>query len=80
MGRTLRDFQCTKCDKLFERFIDTNAEYVECDCGGVAYRIIGMPTVKLDGTDPGFPGAYEKWAKVREDNARIKSKRFSAER
>jgi DNA-directed RNA polymerase subunit RPC12/RpoP len=75
MPRLMREFQCTKCDKAFERFIDTNAEYVECDCGGVAYRMIGMPTVKLEGITGAFPGAAEKWARVREDNARIKARR-----
>jgi hypothetical protein len=60
---------------VFERYIDNNIEQVTCECGGLADRIIGMPRVSLDGTDPGFPGAYEKWAKTREDNARIKSKR-----
>ena len=73
--RMLRDFRCRSCDETFERYIDNNIEQVTCECGGLADRIIGMPRVSLDGTDPGFPGAYEKWAKTREDNARIKSKR-----
>jgi len=34
-----------------------------------------MPRVALDGTDPDFPGAYNKWATVREENRRIKGKR-----
>jgi hypothetical protein len=36
---------------------------------------MSMPTVKLDGTDPAFPGAYERWGKIREDNAKNRAKR-----
>jgi hypothetical protein len=77
--RMLRDFCCRSCGAVFERYIDNNIEQVTCECGGLADRVIGMPRVALDGTDPGFPGAYAKWGKVREDNARIKSKRSYAE-
>ena len=77
--RMLRDFCCRSCEIVFERYIDNNIEQVTCECGGLADRIIGMPRVSLDGTDPGFPGAYEKWGKMREDNARIKAKRSYAE-
>ncbi len=75
MSRMLRDFCCRSCEGVFERYIDNNIEQVTCECGGLADRSIGMPRVALDGTDPGFPGAYDKWARVREANARIKSKR-----
>lgn len=71
----MRDFRCHSCGKHTERFIDTETNHITCMCGNVATRIIGMPRVSLDGTDPGFPGAYDKWARIREDNARIKSKR-----
>ena len=70
--RMLRDFRCRSCDEIFERYIDNNIEQVACECGGLADRIIGMPRVALDGTDPGFPGAYSRWADVREKNAEIK--------
>jgi hypothetical protein len=77
--RMLRDFRCRSCDETFERYIDNNIEQVTCECGGLADRIIGMPRVSLDGTDPSFPGAYDKWARTREDNARIKAKKSYAE-
>ena len=61
---------------MTERYIDATESEVRCPhCGGVAIRIIGMPRVALDGTDPDFPGAYQKWATVREENRRIKGKR-----
>lgn len=73
--RQLNDFVCQSCGTQQERFLDTDVDQVACKCGEMATRVIGMPQVKLDGTDPSFPGAYDRWAKIREDNARIKAKR-----
>ena len=75
--RVMRDFQCTSCEKVVERFIESTIEGIECDCGSVALRLISAPRSKLDGTSGDFPGAAMRWAKIREDNARIKAKRES---
>ena len=74
--RQLRDFLCEYCGVEEERYIDSAVVHVICpECGNTMIRLIGMPTVSLDGTDPGFPGAYEKWANVREQNRKVKTKR-----
>jgi hypothetical protein len=73
--KILKDFKCDSCNKVQERFLDASVDTVACSCGDVAHRIISMPTISLDGTDDGFPGAYSKWARVREENARIKANR-----
>lgn len=73
--KTLRDYVCEKCGTAQERFLDGEVVEIDCACGSIAHRVIGMPRVSLDGTDPGFPGAYEKWAKVREDRARQHAKK-----
>lgn len=73
--RTLRDFCCDKCGRTEERYVDLDHVSYLCDCGGAMQRVIGMPTVMLDGTDPGFPGAYDKWARTREQRAKVNSKR-----
>ena len=73
--RTLRDFCCEYCGKVQERYVDSDVTIVMCSCAHEAKRVIGMPRVSLDGTDPSFPGAYSKWATTREQNARIKGKR-----
>lgn len=75
MPKLMRDFRCHSCGKHTERFIDTDANEIQCECGGVAMRIIGMPRVSLDGTNPDFPGAYEKWANDREKRAAQHRKR-----
>jgi hypothetical protein len=37
-----------------------------CECGKEAKFIISAPAVQLDGSDPSFPGAHEKWVKQHE--------------
>ncbi len=73
--KLLRDFKCPTCEAVSERYIDSETKQVVCKCGEYAYRIIGMPRVALDGTDPSFPGAYSKWATSRENNAAQKRKK-----
>ena len=75
MARIMRDFKCASCGAEQERFVDTYFTEVQCDCGGVAHRIVGMPTVRLEGITGAFPGAHDRWARIREDNARIKARR-----
>lgn len=75
----LFDFLCDDCSEVTEKLVDANKREIECSCGGCAKRQISMPTVKLDGTDPSFPGEYDRWARIREDNARIKKSRSWAE-
>lgn len=74
--RLLRDFHCTSCNSDQERYIDSDVEEVACMwCNGTAKRIIGMPRVALDGTNPDFPTAYDRWATVREQNRVVKGRR-----
>lgn len=72
--RLLRDFECD-CGKTYERFVSEDVTTMDCDCGKTAHRVIGMPTVMLNGLDPAFPGAWDKWAKIREDRHKQQSKR-----
>lgn len=73
--RNLRDYCCEKCGTVQERFVDNAVVQVDCACGAIANRIIGKPHIRLDGTDPAFPTAYEHWGNIREENARIKARR-----
>ena len=72
--KAMFEFVCDTCG-VFDRYIDSALHTAECDCGSTGKRIISAPAVRLDGTDPSFPGAYERWAKIREDNARIKARK-----
>lgn len=74
--RIMRDFLCSNCGTVSEKLVDTEYHTIECpECHGDALEMISMPTVRLDGTDAGFPGAYDRWARIREENARTKAKR-----
>jgi hypothetical protein len=74
--RQLRDFICEHCGIEEERYIETDITQLICpQCGNTMIRLMGMPRVSLDGTDPDFPGAYAKWANVREQNRAVKTKR-----
>jgi DNA-directed RNA polymerase subunit RPC12/RpoP len=69
--RLLRDFLCEHCGTEKERYIDSDTSQVVCDeCGNTAVRLIGMPRVALEGITGSFPGAADRWAKIREDRHR----------
>ena len=73
--KLLRDFECTACGNTTERYIDAEETEILCDCGEIAFRIIGMPHVSLEGVSGDFPGAHSKWAKTREDRHRQNAKK-----
>lgn len=73
--RVLRDFICED-GHITERLIDSSIEYVSCGtCGKQANKTLGYGTLMLDGTDPAFPGAYDKWARIREDRHKQMAKK-----
>jgi len=77
--RSLYDFKCPTCGEVNEKLVHTNVFSIKCECGTYATRMMSLPTIKLDGISGAFPSAYNKWAKIREDNALSKSKRSYAE-
>jgi putative FmdB family regulatory protein len=63
----LFDFQCKDCGYVDEQLVSSSVSTLECrKCGSFMSRKIGTPTISLDGTDPGFPDAYDKWARQHE--------------
>jgi len=72
----LFDFRCTSCDEKFDALVKSEQRTHTCPaCGGEAKRLISTPRIALDGCDPSFPGAYSKWAKVREQRTKQDRKR-----
>jgi len=48
--------------------VSKRKESITCKaCNSEAHFIVSAPSIQLDGTDPGFPDAYDKWAKVHEN-------------
>jgi len=76
--RTMRDFLCGHCGVLTERLTDTAYRCIECpECHGDAIEQLSTPTVKLEGITGAFPDAADRWARIREDNAKIKRAKAS---
>ena len=72
--KVIDDYRCDSCGKVEERYSD-NRSICFCDCGGQMSKCMSAPRIALDGTDSSFPGAYDRWARIREENAKIKAKR-----
>lgn len=75
--KLIRDFHCDRCGSDLERYVDSETRSIACDCGSEARRVIGTPRIALEGITGSFPGAHDRWARVREENARITAKRNS---
>lgn len=74
--RILNDFCCGECGTITEKLVDSEFRTIECpECGGNAVMLQAMPRVALEGITGAFPGAADRWARIREENARIKGKR-----
>lgn len=74
--RVMNDFCCGGCGAVTEKLIDIEVKTIECpECGDNATLLKAMPTVRLEGVTGQFPGAADRWARIREDNARIKARR-----
>lgn len=75
--RRLYDFKCSK-EHLTEAFVGYETTTLLCECGEVANRIISPVRISLDGTDPTFVGAYDRWARIREEKTKQEAKRNEA--
>lgn len=63
------DFLCDKCGEAAEKITKSDVESIVCECGGTMQKQLSMPRIELDGTNPDFPGAYDKWGRDREKRA-----------
>ncbi len=77
MARRMYDFKCS-AEHITEGFVDYETTTISCSCGDVANRIISPVRISLDGTDPLFVGAYDRWARIREEKTKQEVKRNEA--
>jgi len=69
-SKKLFDYWCDE-HGTFDSLAYDNKEEKSCpECGVLCSSIITPTRVWLDGTDPSFPTAWDKWAKVHEEKAR----------
>lgn len=59
------DFSCED-SHISESFVSVDDRAISCKtCGKKATRILSCPTIKLEGITGSFPGASDRWEKVR---------------
>jgi len=71
--RRMYDFKCSE-EHITEGYVAYETTTISCSCGKVANRIISPVRVSLDGTDPVYVAAYDKWAKRHEDKQKQEAK------
>ena len=50
----VKDFECKKCKKITEHFVDAKQKSVKCECGGMAKKIISLPGVYVNPENPSW--------------------------
>jgi hypothetical protein len=76
--RRMFEFMCED-GHITEKYIGYETVCVPCDCCDKdANRIISAPRIELDGTDPIYVSAYDKWAKRHEEKAKLERKQNQA--
>lgn len=77
MAKRLFDFSCG--EHVFERFIDDSTRFTPCPyCDKEAERLMSAPNVKLEGITGDFPGAYDRWERVRAEKQSQEVKKQNA--
>lgn len=72
------DFLCEDFHE-FEAFVDVEARDAVCPlCGKAAKRMVSAPNIKLEGITGSFPGAYDRWERVRAEKLKVEQKRNNA--
>lgn len=72
----LFDLVCRTCGYMFEELLSDPAQTAPClECGSQAETVVSPVRIALDGTDPGFPRAWEQWAKMREQKMKQEQKK-----
>lgn len=76
MPKRLFDFSCG--EHVFERLTDDSVHAVPCPyCDRDAIRQVSAPNIKLEGITGSFPGAYDRWERVRAEKLKVEQKRNS---
>lgn len=63
--RKLFEFVCSN-GHLTEKYIDDDIRAISCPlCGEQSARLISTPRINLEGFTGAFPGAADKWLRIR---------------
>lgn len=75
--RRIFEFACDQ-GHVTERYVDEQVMCIQCPhCKylAVANRIVSAPQIKLEGITGSFPGAYDRWERVRAEKLQQERKR-----
>ena len=68
------DFQCADGHRN-EMFVEADVISMQCvTCGKIAQRMIAAPRCQLEGITGDFPGAADKWVRLRESKMKQEAK------
>jgi hypothetical protein len=67
------EFVCPE-GHITERLVDSEVRTVLCSCFSEAERIVSAPQIKLEGITGAFPGAYDRWERVRAEKLAVERK------
>lgn len=71
------DFRCLSCGEVTEEFVKPDVLETTCPiCNCPTRRKVSAPTIALSGTDPAFPGAYDKWERTQKQKRETEKKHY----
>tara|TARA_B110000977_G_scaffold55891_1_gene76138 strand:- start:2810 stop:3046 length:237 start_codon:yes stop_codon:yes gene_type:complete len=77
--KRMYEFMCAD-GHVTEHLIDDSYRTALCkECGANAIRILSTPRISLEGITGAFPGAADKWVKVRAERLQQEQKKASQE-
>lgn len=71
MPLRIYDFRCPK-DHVTEQLVEADTPHIRCKCGEEASRVISGVNFSLDGSDPAWPTAHDRWVREHESAGKIK--------
>ena len=66
----LYDFRCPN-GHTSEHLVKPDVKHIRCECGAEADRIISPVNFAVDGSDPAWPTAHDKWVREHEAAGKI---------
>lgn len=71
------DFRCPECNTKYDDLVKPDVRTAPCpECGATGNRIVSTPTLDPRmGCDPTMGTMYDKWARTREQKAKLDAKR-----
>lgn len=78
-SRKMFEFLCESHGRFDALAYDKDEKRLCPSCGAKCGSVISAVRSHLDGTDPAFPTAWERWAKVHEEKARQEKEKEARE-